>query len=110
MADKLFETISWEQAQTHNRIAEVGQAYHEQLQEMISYFTQNTMAQLTHVDICMHMWDLAAHYADNDYSKFLFEETDKLFDAFQSTKPDMERASEAFTKAIQLKREIESQL
>lgn len=101
-----FTTITWEQAVNQEKIAPVAEQYFDQLKEVIHYFTSNTIAQITHSDLYFKAFELADYYHQKDYSRFLFDETEKYFNAILEEKEIMDSVRNIFLKVSKTLNEI----
>ena len=83
--------ITWEQASNLDQLQVVSEKYENICREILTFFTKNTMAQLTYHDMNMEAMELMEAYFEKDYSKFLFRKTEQLFDKMEEITPEIEK-------------------
>ncbi len=98
---QIINTISWEQAVKQDQLKEVAEYYQQQLNEVVRFFAKNTLAQLTHMELNLEVWELSRYYMEGDYSKFLFDKTQQYLDKLESEKELIAKMKESFLKVTE---------
>jgi len=82
--------ITFEQASKIGQLKPIADEYNNSLQLIVRYFAKNTLAQFTNFEIFGRAIELGSYYNKGDYSKFLFDETEKLIKDFEELKTNID--------------------
>ena len=94
--------IRFEQAVFKNENQDKAEIYKNRFQEIARVFTKNTLLQMLAFPTWEKCLDLSTPWANDDYSKYLFEKTDELFKEFEELQlsDKLEQMKEVIGKAI----------